>query len=65
MATSSLYKTFSLKTKKETNAFMQMFEESLRNPQKIEPSGVEMATDDEIEKMISMWQKKNGNDTSK
>ena len=27
MATSSLYKTFSLKTKKETNSFMQMFEE--------------------------------------
>ena len=57
MATSSLYKTFSLKTKKETNAFMQMFEESLRNPQKIEPSGVEMATDDDTKKLIKALRK--------
>ncbi len=57
MATSSLYKTFSLKTKEETNAFMQMFEESLRNPQKIEPSGVEMASDDDTKKLIEALRK--------
>lgn len=65
MATSSLYKTFSLRTREETNAFMKMFEESLRNPPKIELSGVKMATEGDIKDMISMWKKKNENASSK
>ena len=65
MATSSLYKTFSLKTKKETNSFMQMFEESLRNPPKIEPSGIDMATDDDTKELMRILRKQYANKLTK
>ena len=52
MATSSLYKTFSLRTKSQTDIFMQKFEESLRKPSKIEKSGVEMASDEDTAKLV-------------
>ena len=64
MATSSLYKTFSLRTREETDAFMNMIEESLRNPPKTEKSGVKMSTDEDIEKMIKILQRQDGNNTS-
>lgn len=65
MATSSLYKTFSLKTKEETNVFMKKFEESLRNPSKIENSGVKMSTEEDVKKIIRILQRQNGNNASK
>lgn len=65
MATSSLYKTFSLRTREETDAFMQMFEEALRNPSKIEKSGIKLATEEDIEQMINMWQIENEDNSSK
>ena len=64
MATSSLYKTFSLRTQEETDVFMQKFEESLRNPPKTEKSGVKMSTDEDIEKIIKILQRQNGNNAS-
>ena len=64
MATSSLYKTFSLKTKEETNAFMEMFEQALKNPPKIEPSGVKMATEGNAERLVKALEKKYGNNSS-
>lgn len=64
MATSSLYKTFSLKTKKETNAFMQMFEESLRNPPKIEKSGIPLASEDSAKRLAEALKKQYGNNGS-
>ena len=40
MSTSSLYKTFSLRTKSQTDIFMQKFEELLCKSSKIEKSGM-------------------------
>ena len=65
MATSSIKKTFSLRTKEETSVFMKMFEESLRNPPKIEKTGVKMSDDEDIEKMISILQRQNENNAAK
>ena len=65
MASSSLYKTFSLRTKEETNAFMKIFEEALHNPPKVEKSGVEMSDEKSIENIIRILQKQNGSHTSK
>lgn len=61
MATSSLYKTFSLKTKEETNVFMKKFEESLRNPSAIKKSSVNTATLDDTDKLVEALKKKYGN----
>lgn len=61
MATSSLYKTFSLKTKEETNVFMKKFEESLRNPSTIKKSSVNTATLDDTDKLVEALKKKYGN----
>ena len=55
MATSSIKKTFSLQTRQETNAFMKLFEESLRNPPKLEKSAIPMATEADVENMIRAW----------
>ena len=65
MATSSLYKTFSLRTKEETNAFMKIFEEALHNPPKVEKSGVETSDEKSIENIIRILQKQNGSHTFK
>lgn len=65
MATSSLYKTFSLKTKEETNVFMKKFEESLRNPSPIKKSGVNTATLDDTDKLAEALKKKYGNEITK
>ena len=64
MATSSLYKTFSLKTKEETNAFMEMFEQALKSPPKSEPSGVKMATEGNAERLVKALEKRYGNNSS-
>ena len=65
MATSSLYKTFSLKTKEETNVFMQKFEEHLRNPQPIEKSGVNMGALNDTGKLFEALKKQYGNKITK
>lgn len=64
MATLSLYKTFSLKTKEETNAFMEMFEQALKNPPKIESSSVKMATEGKAERLVKALEKRYGNNSS-
>ena len=64
MATSSLYKTFSLKTKRETDAFMQMFEESLRNPPKTEKSDISLASEDSAKRLAEALKKQYGNSGS-
>lgn len=61
MATSSLYKTFSLKTKEETDIFMKKFEESLCKPQKIKKTGIKMASESDTDKFLSTLRKKYGN----
>ncbi|MCH5291895.1 MAG: hypothetical protein J1D88_09120 [Treponema sp.] len=64
MATSSLYKTFALRTREETDIFMQKFEEHLKNPQPIEKTGVKMATEEDVERMIKILREQNGNNAS-
>ena len=44
---------------------MQMFEESLRNPPKIEPSGIDMATDDDTKKLMRILRKQYANKLTK
>lgn len=52
MSTSSLYKTFSLRTKSQTDIFMQKFEELLCKSSKIEKSGMQMTLDEDTAKFI-------------
>ena len=65
MATSSIKKTFSLKTKQEANAFMKLFEESLRNPPVLEKPVARMATHGQDEEFIKKLQELYGNNASK
>lgn len=44
---------------------MKKFEESLRNPSKIENSGVKMSTEEDVKKIIRILQRQNGNNASK
>ena len=57
MATPSLYKTFSLHTQEETNAFMKIFEDALHNPPKVEKSGAKLSDEKSIQNIIGILQK--------
>ena len=64
MATSSIKKTFTLRTREETNAFMKLFEESLRNPPKLEKSVAKMASPAQDDEFLKALRKMYGNNAS-
>ena len=57
MATSSIKKTFALHGREEAGAFMKLFEESLRNPSKLEKPVAMMATPEQDEEFFSKLRK--------
>ncbi len=65
MATSSLKKSFSLTGKTEISNFARMLEESVKNPPKIEKTGVKMSSTEDIKKILSILRRQNGNNASK
>ncbi|MBQ9539296.1 MAG: hypothetical protein IJU95_08485 [Treponema sp.] len=65
MATSSIHKEFSLHNREEADAFMKLFEESLRNPPKLEKPAAVMATLEQDEEFFSKLRKIYGSNSSK
>lgn len=57
MATSSIHKEFALNSREEADAFMRLFEESLRNPPKLETPAAVMATETDVQEMVRRWKR--------
>ncbi len=65
MATSSIHKEFALNSREEANAFMRLFEESLRNPPKLEKPAAVMSTQEQDEEFFRKLRKVYGSNSPK